>query len=147
MKALLPMFCAVLLIACNQVPEQKPSSSQAVSQTAETGYRIVRYTQPVNEIQPEFTITQKDLTITARCKNDPYPGAKHVGCDQLKKAVGTVVPETNMGYVVLTPELLATVPRPVDQHRELYYNPHGGSSTPCEGDCEELMVTKVQSPK
>jgi uncharacterized protein YceK len=56
MKALLPMFCAVLLIGCSQMPE-KTSPSQGVSQTAQA-YRIVSYTQPLSEIQPEFTITQ-----------------------------------------------------------------------------------------
>ena len=97
------------------------------SYTPANGYKVLRYSQPLNHDQAEFTILHGSVRITAQCAD--YYG-KHIGCEQLKGLVGKVIPENQFYF---TPE-----------HRMMDYKPNGSCG---DGDCEFLLVSKVESNK
>jgi hypothetical protein len=97
------------------------------------GYKIVSYSQPANEPQPEFVISHKNVQITAKCDN--YNGS-HVGCDQLKKLVGSTLPETKMRYTFS------------GDSDVLVYSPDERTKDCGQyGPCEFLRINKVQIHK
>ncbi len=117
MKTSLLGLFAVLLAGCQQI---------------QSGYKIVSYSQPAGEAQPEFIIFHKDLKIVAKCDN--YYGS-HVSCDQLKSLVGTIIPETKMRYTLSDIKILV-------------YSPDGRTKDCGQyGPCEFLRISKTQSTK
>jgi hypothetical protein len=96
--------------------------------TKSDGYKIVSYVQPPNEGQPTFTIIHQGVTITAVCQD--YYGS-HVGCDQLRRQVGNIIPNGQMRFLsVYTVE----------------YQPNGTDQT-CNETCEFMSVTEQRSAR
>ncbi len=143
MKALFLAVCFLLGCAPDQVPEK--------------GYRISNYVQASEKSEPEFTILYKNsqgetLRITAVCQ-DTF-GDYDRFCSQLRRNVGSVIPESNMDTVFTNADKrdLGYVEVVGEEHDLLAYNPTGlfnskGSFNHCNKDCAFLAITKVQTVK
>lgn len=138
-------MCFLLICGCgtNQVPEK--------------GYRISTYTRVSEKTEPEFTILYKNprhenLRITAVCQ--PSFGNEDGSCYQLKRAVGTVIPEAKMFSAFSNADKrdLDYVEIPGDKPDLLVYNPNGlfdskGHFIRCNKDCEFLGISRAELMK
>jgi hypothetical protein len=127
------------------------------NRTPEKGYLISRYTQISDKNEPEFTILWKNLRhenlrITAACQ--PSVGINARPCGQLKRSVGTVIPDAKMFSVFSNTDKsdLGYVETLSGRPELLVYNPNGlfdgkGHFNHCNGDCEFLGISNIETVK